>query len=305
MAVSPIITEHLTKRFRLADTAVEEVSLTVPEGSIFGIVGTNGAGKTTLIHMLLGLIRPTSGTARVLGVDPFAQDGSFRERIGFVTDQDYFFQYFTVAEVLRYGLLTYRHWDESRCTRLIEAFELPRKRQVRSLSKGMRIQLAFITALSIHPQLLLLDEPTSGLDAVVKRQILQLIVQEAAGGATILIATHHLDELERIADQVAFLHQGKVILQSSTDEAKQNMRRIQVVFPDGLPDEVRRAPGLLRIDESGHVYTLIVERNPQHVVELCRSFQPVYLEEVEVAFEELFIHVLHKEGYTREQIILA
>ena len=305
MTVSPIITEHLTKRFHLADTAVEDVSLTVPEGSIFGIVGTNGAGKTTLIHLLLGLIRPTGGKARVLGTDPFAQDGSFRERIGFVTDQDYFFQHFTVAEVLRYGLLTYKHWDESRCARLIEAFELPRKRQVRSLSKGMRIQLAFVTALSIHPQLLLLDEPTSGLDAVVKRQILQLIVQEAAGGATILIATHHLDELERIADQVAFLHQGKIILQSSTDEAKLNMRRIQVVFPDGLPDEVRRAPGVLRIDESGHVYTLIVERNPQHVVELCRSFQPVYLEEVEVAFEELFIHVLHKEGYTREQIILA
>jgi ABC-2 type transport system ATP-binding protein len=304
MSEPSVETIGLSKRFRNLQ-AVEDASLTIPSGSIYGIVGTNGAGKSTFLNMLLGIIRPTDGQARVLGVDAWNPEGSQRQRIGYVTDQDYFFARYSVGEMLEFGRLTYERWDETRCRQLLEAFELPLQRNIRSLSKGMRVQLAFVMALSIHPELLILDEPTSGLDAVVKRQILQLIVQEAANGATVLMATHHLDELERIADRVAFFHQGRIILEASTEDAKRDMRKIQVVFANGMPEELRSDPGVLRVEESGHVYSLIVDRDPERFLELCRRLQPVFLEELEVDFEEVFIHVMHREGYAREQVILA
>ncbi|MCY0875691.1 MAG: ABC transporter ATP-binding protein [Firmicutes bacterium] len=303
MSAVPIETRGLGKQYGRMQ-AVADVTMTVPEGSICGIVGTNGAGKSTFLNMLLGITRPTTGSAQVLGVDVRDSSGKWRQRLGYVTDQDWFFRQFTVGEMVEYGRRTWKHWDSARCQHLLDSFELAKTQVVRSLSKGMRVQLAFVTALSLRPELFILDEPTSGLDAVVKRQVLQLIVQEAAAGVTTLIATHHLSELERIADRVAFFHKGRVILQSTTEDAKREIRRIQTVFPQGMPDEIRQAPGVLRIEQSGSVYGVIVEHDPEHILALCRRHDPVYLEEMDVDFEELFIHIMHKEGYAREQIIL-
>ncbi len=297
-------TTSLCKQFRSLQ-AVHNVSLKVPTGSVYGIVGTNGAGKSTFLNMLLGFIRPSAGQAFVLGADAGSPAGEHRQRIGYVTDQDYFFSAFSAAEMLEYGHRTYGRWDETRCRHLAQAFGLPLRQNIRSMSKGVRVQLAFVMALSIRPELLILDEPMSGLDAVVKREILQLIMQEAAGGATVLMATHHLGELERIADRVAFFHQGRVVLEASTEEAKRDVRRIQVVFANGLPEEIRMTPGVLRVEESGRMHSLIVDREPDRVLALCRRHQPEYLEELDVDFEELFVHVMHREGYAHEQAVLS
>jgi len=299
-----VVTEGLGKQYGSL-RAVQDVTLTVAQGSIFGIVGTNGAGKSTFLSMLLGLTRPSEGRARVLGSDVTERSGAYRERVGFVTDQDYFLRQFSVREMIAWGRKTWSRWDDIRCRQLLESFELPANRPVRSLSKGMRVQLAFVSALSLRPEVLILDEATSGLDAVVKRQILQLIVQEAASGVTVIMATHNLAELERIAERVAFFHEGRVVLQTSTEDAKREMRRIQVVFPGGLPEAVRMAPGVLRVEESGAVYNVIVETEADKVAELCRQHGPIYMEELEVDFEELFVHIMHKEGYAREEIVLA
>lgn len=303
MSIAPIETHGLGKHFGQRQ-AVADVTMTVPAGSICGIVGTNGAGKSTFLNMLLGVIRPTTGSARVLGADVRDLSGAWRQRVGYVTDQDWFFRQFTVGETVEYGRRTWKHWDSARCQHLLDSFELAKTQAVRSLSKGMRVQLAFVTALSLRPELLILDEPTSGLDAVVKRQVLQLIVQEAASGVTTLFATHHLSELERIADRIAFFHKGRAILQANVEDVKREIRRIQTVFPHGLPDEVRQAPGVIAIEQSGSVYSVIIDRDPSQVLALCRRHDPVYLEEMDVDFEELFIHIMQKEGYAREKVVL-
>ena len=304
MTTAPVETAGLCKVYG-GRTVVHDVTLTVPEGSIMGIVGTNGAGKSTCLNMMTGLIRPSVGQIRVLGVDPAEPGGDVRQQVGYVTDQDYFFHSFTVGEMVDYGRRTYRHWDDGRARVLLDSFALPADRPVRSLSKGMRVQLAFVSVLAMRPKLLILDEPTSGLDAVVRRQILQLIVQEAAGGATVVIASHHLGELERIADRVAFFHEGRVVLQASTEDARQEVRRIQAVFPNGLPEALRSAPEVMRVEETGGVYNLIVHQDAGRVLALCREHQPIFVEEMDVDFEELFIHIMHREGYAGEPIILA
>lgn len=298
-----IVIERLSKRFSSASAmAIENVDLSVKPGRISGIVGSNGAGKSTLIGVLTGIVRPTSGTAIVLGEDVRTSKGAYRQRVGYVTDQSFLPPGLTPRELLTYSRLTYSHWDEQRAAQLMQAFELPFDRGVRSLSKGMRVQLAFVLALSIRPRILLLDEPTSGLDVVVKRQVMQLLLQEAADGTAVVLATHNLDDLERVADDVTIMHRGHVVLQAATEDARQIVRRFQAVFPQGLPAELREQSEIVRIDEQGHVYTFIVTDRSDRILTVLRSNEPTFLEELDVDFEELFVQLMVKEGYAREQV---
>ncbi len=305
MDTAVIVTEQLSKRFHARQFAVNAVDLAVFPGSISGIVGTNGAGKTTLLHMLVGLLRPTSGKAFVLGADIASGSAEYRQHIGFISDQAYFPTGFTAADVLKYHRFLYNNWDGNRARRLMDAFALPLHQRVRQLSKGMKVQLAFVAALSIRPKALILDESTGGLDPVVKRQVLQLLVQEASEGTAVLFATHHLEELERIADQIYVLHEGRIVTRASTDELKAAMRRIQVVFAQEFPEELRHLPGIIAIEEAGHVYTLTVKGQAQDIMALCRRHQPLLLEELTVGFEDMFVHLMNQEGYSREQISLV
>ncbi|GIM46779.1 hypothetical protein DNHGIG_23280 [Collibacillus ludicampi] len=169
----------------------------------------------------------------------------------------------------------------------------------------MKTQLALIIALSIRPQLLIMDEPTSGLDPVVKQQFLQLIMQEVAdGNTTVFYSTHHLQDLERIADYAAAIYKGKVLFSRSLEEMKQTTRRIQVVFPNGLPAEIRSLPQILHIEEQGKIYSLIVSDHFHETMERIRSFDPLFVEALDLNFEELFVYTMKKEGYVRERIVL-
>jgi ABC-2 type transport system ATP-binding protein len=304
MSAYAIETQQLCKRFA-GKTFVDHLDLRVPEGSIFGLVGPNGAGKTTTIRMLMGILKPTSGNAWVLGQDINEPSGTYRTRVGYVSDFSNFYPHFRAAELLEFCKRVYPYWDQKRCRMLIDAFELPVEKRIRTYSKGMKTQLALIIALSIRPQLLIMDEPTSGLDPVVKQQFLQLIMQEvASGNTTVFYSTHHLQDLERIADYAAVIYKGKVLFSRSLEEMKQTTRRIQVVFPNGLPAEIRSLPQILHIEEQGKIYSLIVSGHFHETIERIRSFDPLFVEALDLKFEELFVYTMKKEGYVRERIVL-
>jgi ABC-2 type transport system ATP-binding protein len=230
-----IRTNKLTKRYQ-GQTAVDELTLEVPEGALFGLLGENGAGKTTTLQLLLGLIRADSGTASVLGLDPSRLGLEIRRRVGYVPEQPALYEWMTVAEIgwfaagfhpdARTGAARF----QTRYVELIEGFGLPARRKIKALSKGMKAKVSLALALASDPALLVLDEPTSGLDAMVRREFLESLVDLASAGRSVLLSSHQISEVERVASHVAMLHQGKLILAEPLDELKAKTFLLALTF---------------------------------------------------------------------------
>lgn len=297
-----IETHELTKVFE-GETVVNRLNLTVPQGSIFGLMGPNGAGKSTLIRLLMGLLQPTHGGGTILGRDIGDPSGRVREAVGYVADFPQLYPFFRVRDVIELCARIYPHWDQKRADVLLKTFEVAPNKWVRALSKGMKTQLSLVIALSMRPRVLILDEPTSGLDVVMKQHFMQLIMQEAASGEmTVFFSTHNLHDLERMADQVAVMMKGQLLFNRSLEVLKTTTRKIQAVFPDGLPREISESPDVLRVEQQGKVYSIIVGRHFAEVFERVRALQPVFLDTLDLSLEELFIHTVAKEGYAHAAV---
>ena len=194
-----------------ADQALDDVSLEVAVGSVFGLVGQNGAGKSTLIKHLLGLWRAQSGAVRVFGLDPVAEPQAVLRRIGYLSENPELPAWMRVSELLLYLEPLYPTWDRGYANRLRDQFDLDPSARIGNLSKGQQAKLGLLTAQSHRPDLLLLDEPSSGLDPVVRTEILEAIIHTVSEeGRTVLFSSHLLDEVERVSDHLALLERGRL-----------------------------------------------------------------------------------------------
>jgi ABC-2 type transport system ATP-binding protein len=222
----------LCRRFG-ATTALDGVTLAVPRGSVFGLVGANGAGKTTLIRHVLGLLRAQAGTVRVFGRDPVADPVGVLGRVGYLSEENDLPGWMRVAELLRYVRAFYPGWDDAYAEDLRRRFDLDPAARVRTLSKGQRARAGLLVALAYRPELLVLDEPSSGLDPIVRRDILGAIVRTIADeGRTVLFSSHLLDEVERVSDHVAVINRGRVIVSGALDAVKERHHRLTLRFPE-------------------------------------------------------------------------
>ena len=225
--------EAMTKRYR-GELAVDQLSLAVPVGSVFGLLGENGTGKSTTIKSVLGLVQPDSGRVETLGLDPARSGLAVRRQVGYVPEQPSLYETMTVSEIGWFasgfrpecpgGLTGFR----SRYDALIAGFDLPPKRKIKALSKGMRAKVGLALALAPEPGLLVLDEPTSGLDILVRRDFLESMIELAGAGRTVLLSSHQISEVERVASHVALMHKGKLILAEPLDALK--ARTFQILF---------------------------------------------------------------------------
>ena len=207
--------DHLSRSFG-SRQALVDVTQRIERGVVFGLVGENGAGKTTLIKHLLGLLKPTHGSVRVFGLDPVRDPVGVLGRIGYLSEDRDLPEWMTIAQLMRYNQAFYPAWDERFADELRDQFELDPKQQIKRLSRGQRARAGLLVALAHRPDLLILDEPSSGLDPVVRNDILSAIIRTVADeGRTVLFSSHLLDEVERVADRVTFLHQGRVALERS------------------------------------------------------------------------------------------
>jgi ABC-2 type transport system ATP-binding protein len=223
---------RVTKAFG-PKVALSDASLTVPRGGVFGLIGGNGAGKTTLIKHVLGLLRPDAGTVAVFGHDPIANPVGVLGRIGYLSEDRDLPDWMRIDQFLRYSQAFYPNWDERYAEQLRQDFELDARAKIRTLSRGQRARAGLLAALAHRPDLLVLDEPSSGLDPVVRRDILSAIIRTIADeGRTVLFSSHLLDEVERVADRVAMIHQGKILLVSSMDEIQATHRRVTLRFAE-------------------------------------------------------------------------
>ncbi len=215
---------QLTRRFG-AKTALDSVSLSLPRGAVYGLVGANGAGKTTLIRHVLGLLKAESGSVRVFGLDPVDDPAGVLSRIGYLSEENDLPGWMRIDELMRYTQAFYPGWDAGYADELRQAFALDGAARIKTISKGQKARTGLLIALAHRPELLVLDEPSSGLDPIVRRDILGAVIRTIAHeGRTVLFSSHLLDEVEAVADHVTMIDHGKIVLSAPLDEIKSTHR---------------------------------------------------------------------------------
>jgi len=246
----------LSRRFG-ATMALDNVNLTVPRGSVFGLVGVNGAGKTTLIKHVLGLLRAETGSVRVFQENPVANPAGVLARIGYVSEDNDLPMWMRVGELLRYLRAFYPAWDDNFAEELRQRFGLDRNVTIRSMSKGQRARVGLLAALAYRPELLVLDEPSSGLDPIARRDILAAIIRTVADqGRTVLFSSHLLEEVERVSDYVALMSRGTIVDCAPLDTLKDSYHCVTLRY------EVARSrppalPGLLTWSGADQEWTVL------------------------------------------------
>ena len=207
----------VTKRYK--EFTLNQIDLTIPAGRVVGIIGPNGAGKTTTLQLMMNMIKLDGGQIEIFGHQYPQDEKVIKSQIGYVGEVQYFYEDRTVAWTGKFVSSFYPNWDDNEFQQLLRRFDLSRTKKVKNLSKGMRVKLAFAIALAHHPQLIILDEPTSGLDPVVRREVLELLKERSLADEelSIIISSHITDDLERIADEVHYIINGKIVLSGEKD----------------------------------------------------------------------------------------
>lgn len=284
----------LSKHFR-GKSAVERLNLTVPPGSIFAILGDNGAGKTTTIRMLTGLIRPDAGSATILGLDCWRSAAKLRPKIGYVPERPKFYDWMTVAEIGWFTAGFYPPGFLPRFQELTNAFELDATAKLQHLSKGQYAKVGLALALAPDPEVLILDEPTSGLDLLVRRDFLSSMVGMAGEGRTILISSHQVAEVERIASHVAFIDKGRLLLTATMDELRKRIIRLRLRFEERPPDPARLGTVLER-NGVGKQWQVVLQDPNREAVDSLRNAGGIFdFEEAPLGLEEVYCALLARK----------
>jgi ABC-2 type transport system ATP-binding protein len=224
MSESVINVSELSRRFG-PTTALAAVSLSLPRGAVYGLVGANGAGKTTLIKHILGLLRAESGSVRVFGLDPVTDPVAVLSRIGYLSEENDLPGWMRVDELIRYSRAFYPAWDDAYAEELRQGFALDPTVKIKNLSRGQRARVGLLIALAYRPELLVLDEPSSGLDPIVRRDILGAVIRTVANeGRTVLFSSHFLGEIEQVADHVTLINEGRIVLSAPLDAIRESHR---------------------------------------------------------------------------------
>ncbi|MCB2360032.1 ABC transporter ATP-binding protein [Clostridium estertheticum] len=276
---------------------LKNVDLHVNKGSIFGIIGENGAGKTTLIKCLTGIYRANEGSILIDGEEVF-DNNKIKQRIGYVSDENQYFSSFKVKELLEFYKKAYNDFSKERFDELNIKFKIPLNRRIRELSKGMKMRTAILLNLSIKPDILILDEPTSGLDPVIKKELMSIIVDEVASrGVTVFISSHHLDHIERICDNIAIIKNGAIKLKSSMEDAKNSIKKLQVMFKDAadINEKLSSINGVIKVETMGRVNYIITKNYTKELEKKLYEMGAEFIEIVDMSLEDMFIYFVEEE----------
>jgi ABC-2 type transport system ATP-binding protein len=285
-----IQTRGLVKRYRSID-AVNGLNLSVPKGAIYTLVGRNGSGKTTTIRMLLDLARPDSGTVHVLGMDSHAERTKVLERVGYVSDRPLLGGW-TGEQLVRFNRGFYPRWSDELAARYVRVFDIPMRQKFRNLSRGNQTKMWLLLALAQQPDVLILDEPTAGLDPVVTDQLLRVLVDDVASdGRTVFMSSHHLSEVERIADWVGMIDKGKLLLEAPMEELRAKFRRIQVA---GVAETTPAAA--MRVRRSGGSTEYVVRDGAEEFVDSLEREGATVLQSSPMNLSEIFLECLDAES---------
>jgi ABC-2 type transport system ATP-binding protein len=285
--------------------ALDGLTMTVPGGSIYGLVGPNGAGKSTLLRHITGVYRQDSGEVLVLG-KPVYENAAVKSRISAIPDELYYFISATTRDMMNFYRGFYPRFDRKRYEMLKGVFtEVNEKRPIRQLSRGMQKQTAFWLSLCCRPDLLVLDEPVDGLDPVMRRQVWSLLMQDVSEyGTTVLVSSHNLRELEDVCDHVGILSHGRLLVERALADLQDNVVKVQVAFGEGSEPSLPEGLDVLHQSRVGRVHTLIVRGGAALASQRLSALDPVLMDVLPLTLEEIFIYELGGEDYAVREIAL-
>ena len=284
--------------------ALDEATLTVPKGTVYGLVGPNGAGKSTIIRHFTGVYRPDSGEILLDG-EPVYENPAVKQRLAVIGDDWYYFPQASIAEMAKLYAGMYPAFNWERYEKMKQVFPLNDKQMIRRMSKGMQKQAAFWLTMCCMPEYLILDEPVDGLDPVMRRQVWSLLLGDVAErGTTVLVSSHNLRELEDVCDHVGIMNKGKVLLERSLSDLQDNTVKLQVAYQTeeepALPAELQ----VLHRSRVGRVYTYIMRGNAETICRRMQITEPLLLEAIPLTLEEIFIYEMGGADYAVRDIVL-
>ena len=285
--------------------AIDNISATIEEGHVFGLIGTNGAGKSTLMRLTSGVFRPDQGSILVDG-EPVYDNPAVKAKIFYISDEQYFFKNGTPRDMLRLYSAYYPEFDKEKWQELIEKFGLDVNRKVNTFSKGMKKQLSVICGVCANTKYLLCDETFDGLDPVMRQAVKTLFVREIEKrGLTPVIASHNLRELEDICEYVGLLHRGGILFERDLDEMKLNLHKIQcVVKKESILQEIKKDLEVLTLENRGALYTFTVRGKREDVVDYMEGLDLTFYELLPLSLEEIFISETEVKDYDIKALIL-
>ncbi len=285
--------------------ALDDLTMTVPTGSVYGLVGPNGAGKSTLLRHITGVYQQDKGVVLLDG-EPIFESAAVKARIAAIPDELYYFGSASTRDMARFYRGFYPRFDTGRYEKLREVFHtVDEKRPIRRLSKGMQKQCAFWLALCCRPEVLVLDEPVDGLDPVMRRQVWQLLLADVTEeGVTVLVSSHNLRELEDVCDHVGILAKGKVLVERSLSDLQENVVKMQIVFQEKEMPQLPEDLEVLHVSKVGRIHTLIVRGKAHEVTNRLAVYSPILMDALPLTLEEIFIYELGGEDYAVRDIIL-
>ena len=284
--------------------ALDEATMVVPKGSVYGLVGPNGAGKSTIIRHFTGVYRADSGLVQLDGQDIY-ENPAVKRRMAVIGDDWYYFPQASIAEMAKLYSGVYPQFNWDRYAKMKEIFPLNDKQMIRRMSKGMQKQAAFWLTMCCMPEYLILDEPVDGLDPVMRRQVWSLLLADVdERGTTVLVSSHNLRELEDVCDHVGIMNKGKVLLERSLSDLQDNTVKLQVAYKTEdepmLPAELK----ILHRSQVGRVYTYIIRGNAEAICRRMQITDPLLLEAIPLTLEEIFIYEMGGADYAVRDIVL-
>ncbi len=283
---------------------LDNLNMNVKKGSIYGLIGPNGAGKTTIINHITGVLKQNDGEILIDDKKIF-DNANAKYKVINISDEWFYFGTYRIKDMAKFYSDIYPDFSYERYRTISEVFKIDEKTQIKNLSKGMKKQVAFWLSLSAMPDVLILDEPLDGLDPVMRKQTLNLVIQDVSErDLTVLVSSHNLRELEDICDHVGIIHKGKMIVEKPLDDIKGGIRKYQLVFKDDKSEELTNNHFVLNVSHIGSVYTVIIKGEEEETDKFMASLSPSLCEKISLTLEEVFIYELGGLGYDFKNIII-
>lgn len=283
--------QHCTKIFR-RKCAVHDLNLQVEPGKVYGLAGDNGAGKTTTIKMMLGLQRPTDGRLSIMGFNPAWETVRLKRMVGYVSENREMWNWMRIHEIIWFTKQFYLEWDDQLVESTRNDMHLDPEAKIKHLSRGERAKLALLLAIGHRPPLMILDEPSSGLDPIVRREILEQVVSLIQSeGRTVFFSSHLLDEVERVADDVGIMHNGRLLRNQSLTSLKESAKRIRVTWNGDMPER-EQLKAVNWIEGSGREESYFSGEFQDEVLEQFRAYKPIDIQVEPMSLEEIFIETV-------------
>jgi ABC-2 type transport system ATP-binding protein len=270
--------------------ALDDVSIRIKKGTIHGIIGENGAGKTTLLQMLAGVYDVEQGKI-LIEEESVYDNNKIKKKIGYVADRNQYFKDYKIKEMVEFYSGIYDDFSREDFQEYNKIFKLNLDKKIKQLSKGMQMRLSLMLNLATRPEVLILDEPTSGLDAIIKKDLLDILINQVyENNLTIVISSHHISELEKICDEVTILNEGKVKYQSNIDQIKENVKKLQVIFKEDVKDEINQVDNIINIEKIGSIYYLVTDNYGEKLIDDLNNLGAQLIENIGITLEEIFIY---------------